>query len=202
MSVVLVTGATGFLGAEAVVRLLQQGHEVAALVRGRDKAEADLRLHRAWWDFPELREAIGPKVRVIVGDVRREQITVDPNDREWLVRNVTHILHTAADLRLNAPQAELDETNVKGTLNLLRLAEEVQKDHGLERFVHTSTAYIAGERSGRIDEDSFDASAVVENNYERSKQKGEAEVRRFTDRLPITILRPGMVVGDSKTGRV
>ncbi|MDD1770712.1 MAG: AMP-binding protein, partial [Methanomassiliicoccales archaeon] len=56
--------------------------------------------------------------------------------------------------------------------------------------------------SGRIDEDSFDASAVVENNYERSKQKGEAEVRRFTDRLPITILRPGMVVGDSKTGRV
>ncbi|HVO77949.1 MAG TPA: AMP-binding protein [Methanomassiliicoccales archaeon] len=200
--VVLVTGATGFLGTEAISRLLEDDCVVAALVRARDKEEAELRLRRAWWDFPELRQAVGKNVKVITGDVKNERICAASDDRDWLVKNVTHILHTAADIRLNGPQEELDATNVKGTLNLLRLAEEVQKDHGLERFAHVSTAYVAGKRSGRVEEDALDENAPVQNNYERSKLRGETEVRRFMDRLPITILRPGMVVGDSRTGRV
>jgi len=202
MSTVIVTGATGFLGTEAIVRLVKKDCTVAALVRGKDEVDAGLRLQRAWWDFPELRGAVGSKIKVMVGDVRREQICAYPADREWLVRNATHILHTAADLRLDAPQAELDETNVKGTLNMLRLAEDIQKDHGLEMFAHVSTAYVAGERVGRVDENEFDPNVAVQNNYERSKLKGEIEVRARMDRLPIMILRPGMVVGDSKTGRI
>ncbi|HVO78291.1 MAG TPA: SDR family oxidoreductase, partial [Methanomassiliicoccales archaeon] len=128
MTTVLVTGATGFLGTETIVRLVRQGCTVAALVRGRDAAEADLRLRRAWWDFPKLRQEIGSKVRIIVGDVRKERVCSDPADREWLVKNVSHFLHTAADLRLDGPQQELDDTNVNGTLHVLRLAEEIQKD--------------------------------------------------------------------------
>ncbi len=202
MSVVLVTGATGFLGSEAIARLVARDCTVAALVRGKDSAEADLRLRRTWWDFPDLREAIGSKVRVVVGDVRSAEVCDDPSDRQWLVRNVTHVLHTAADLRLDAPQDELDQTNVEGTLNVLRLANEANRDHGLEMFAHVSTAYIGPSRSGVVEEEAFDPEAVAQSNYERSKLRGEAEVRRFISELPIIILRPGMVVGDSRTGRI
>ena len=198
-AMVLVTGASGFLGTEASLRLLRKGCAIAALVRAGDREGAELRLRRAWWDHPELAAALGGNVRPVPGDIGKEGLGLKPQDREWLVRNVTHVLHCAADLRLHAPQEELDATNVLGTERVLDLAEEAHRDHGLGMFGHVSTAYLS---RGEVLEEDPPPDLEPENKYERSKLRGERAARGRMGRLPITVLRPGMVVGDSRTGQV
>jgi long-chain acyl-CoA synthetase len=202
MKRVLITGATGFIGTEVAQRLMREECEVIVLVRTRSEEEAELRLRRAWWDFPELRKLIGARVKVIVGDVKEGDLGLDEATYRSLVTSITHVVHSAADLRLNAELEELNLTNVKGTLNVLEIAEKAHADHGLQRFAHVSTAYVAGRKEGKVDEDALGDYDALDNNYERSKHLGEKAVRERAGMLPISIFRPGMVVGDSSTGRV
>ncbi|MDD1743837.1 MAG: AMP-binding protein, partial [Methanomassiliicoccales archaeon] len=183
-------------------RLMSEDCIVLALVRARSKEEAELRLRRAWWDFPELRMVTGSRVQVLQGDVNVKNLGLDEATYSSLANSLTHIVHSAADLRLNASLEELNRTNVEGTSNVLALAERAQADHGLQRFAHVSTAYVAGNKEGTVYEDALGDFESLDNNYERSKHLGEKMVRDHAGKLPISIFRPGMVVGDSLTGRI
>lgn len=198
---VLVTGATGFLGTQIIQKLLKETiYEILVLVRGHNEENALQRLKRAWWEFPELKMAIGSRIHLINGDISQEKLGIESEIYENLVHSVTHIIHSAADLRLNAPLADLRKTNREGTSHVLQLACEIHEDHGLCRFSHVSTAYVAGRGKGLIDEDSLSDEEGFLSNYEKSKYESELEVKNSN--LPISIFRPGMIVGDSKTGYV
>lgn len=202
-TVVLLTGATGFLGAQIARRLIQQGDcTVMALVRAEDPEGARRRLSRAWWDWRELAEAIGPRVQVMCGDVSAPRLGLDPSTYDELAHAVTHIVHSAADLRVNAPIQELRRTNVQGTANLLDFARAVQRAHGLARFSHVSTAYVCGARRGDVPEEALSAEFGFSCAYEFSKYEAEKLVQAAKDELPISVLRPGMIVGDSRTGEI
>ncbi|MEN6574109.1 AMP-binding protein [Methanobacterium aggregans] len=140
------------------------------------------------------------KFQFVRGDISKEKLGLERGLYEDLVGKVTHIIHTAADLRLNAPMEELRKINVQGTLNVLKLGEDAQLNHGIQRFSHVSTAYVAGGRKGHVDENSLTDEYEFLSNYERSKFEGEVEVKKFD--LPVSVFRPGMVVGDSDTGYV
>ena len=79
---VLLTGATGFLGAQVARRLLERtDHQVVALVRAPDAQAASRRLARAWWDWPELAAGIASgRVLAVAGDVRAPGLGLDPAD--------------------------------------------------------------------------------------------------------------------------
>lgn len=199
----LLTGATGFLGAHIVFRLIKEtDHDIIALVRAGDKETAIRRLSRAWWDWPELAHAIGGRVRVIMGNVSEPRLGVSEADYNHLVGTTTHIIHTAADLRLEAPIEELRKANVTGTANVLQLAHEVHRDHGLSRLSHVSTAYVAGGRTGAVAEDSLSDACGFYSKYELSKFEGEQLVQQAKGQLPVSVFRPGQVVGDSQTGAI
>lgn len=199
--VILLTGATGFIGSRVAQRLLDEPEtELIALVRAADSAEAGSRLLRAWWDIPGLEDAIPGKVRAVSGDVRSRWLGMSEDTYAELARKVSVIIHTAADLRIDGSLEDLRETNVQGVRHVLELAREVHGHHGLERLVHVSTAYVAGGRSGVIDEGPPSARFGFLNAYERSKYEGEMLVRAAMEDLPIAIARPSMVVGDSSTG--
>jgi long-chain acyl-CoA synthetase len=202
--VVLLTGATGFLGAQVARRLIAQtDHEVVALVRAPDAVAASRRLARAWWDWPELAAGIaGGRVRAVAGDVRTPGLGLDPVERRGLIRRVTHIVHAAADLRVAAPLEELNRTNLAGVANVLELASAAHHDHGLTRLTHVSTAYVAGLRPDEVPEDDLSGRHGFANGYERSKFEGERLVRAAAPALPVTVARPAMIVGDSRTGAV
>jgi long-chain acyl-CoA synthetase len=196
--VVLVTGATGFLGTQIIKRLLNnQDIRIIILVRGRHVLK---RVSRAWWEYPELIESISERIQVYHGDITKEQLDLSDNDYEYLKKNLTHIIHTAADLRLNAPLEELRRTNVDGTINVLKLAYLINDDHGLKRLSHVSTAYVAGAREGFINEDSLTDEYGFLSNYEKTKFESELQVKNSN--LPVSIFRPGMIVGDSETGYI
>src|SRR5512137_263215 len=151
---VLLTGATGFLGTQIARRLLHETDlTVIALVRAETQAAAH-RLSRAWWDWPELVTVLtqGVRVEVLPGEVSLPRLGLDETTYARLAGRITHIIHTAADLRLEAPLDELRKTNVQGTANMLELARLAQQGHGLERYAHVSTAYVAGGRGGAIPE--------------------------------------------------
>lgn len=198
---VLITGATGFLGTQVIYRLLKETNsQIMVLVRGKDKETALHRLKRAWWEFPELINAIDKRIYLLKGDITRDHLALQDDEYENLIHSLTHIIHTAADLRLNAPLEELRKTNKEGTSNILELANKVHIDHGLDRFSHVSTAYVAGGRKGLIMEDSLSDESGFLSNYEISKYESELLVKNSG--LPISIFRPGMIVGDSKTGYI
>ena len=175
---VLLTGATGFLGAQVARRLLAcTDYTVYALIRAEDAASASHRLSRAWWDWPELAGAIGNRVQVLAGDVTQPRLGLSEDGYAGLVAGLTHIVHTAADLRVNAPIAELRKTNLQGTEHVLELAQAAQADHGLARYAHVSTAYVAGGRSGPVPEDALTDAYGFSCAYEFSKYEGERLVQ-------------------------
>jgi long-chain acyl-CoA synthetase len=213
--VILLTGATGFLGAQVARRLLERTDlDLVALVQAPDQATARRQLLRAWWDFPELAEEVGGaatllagerkagRVLTLAGDVREPRLGLEPATWSGLAGRLTHIIHAAADLRLTAPLAELRPTNVDGVAHVLELARAAHRDHGLARLVHVSTAYVAGLRPGEVGEDDLTDRWGFANAYEHTKYEGERLVRAAQAELPVTVVRPAMVVGDSSTGAI
>lgn len=201
--VVLLTGASGFLGTQVARRLLEaEDLSLIALVGADGPAQATADLSRAWWDWPELVRAIPSRVEALAGDVSQTRLGLSERAYDDLVRRLTHVVHAAADLRVGEPINVLRATNVEGTAHLLALARAVHLHHGLIRFSHISTAYVAGRRHGVICEDALSDAYGFFNAYEQSKFEGERLVAAAQADLPVSILRPGMIVGDSRTGAV
>ncbi len=113
--VVLVTGGTGFLGTQVCLRLIKNTQmDIIAFVRASDHEAARIRLSRAWHDWPELKEQVGKRVRVLSTDISAERFGLTEEEYADLVGRTTHIIHSAADMRLNGPIDELRLTNVGG----------------------------------------------------------------------------------------
>jgi long-chain acyl-CoA synthetase len=201
---VLLTGATGFLGGQIARRLVHEADlTVIALVRAESQPAAARRLSRIWWDWPELSIALSAgRMEVIQGDVSLPHVGLDEASYSRLAKRITHIIHNAADLRFDAPLDELRKTNVNGTANLLELACLAQRDHGLERFAHVSTAYVAGRRSGAIAEADLTGEHGFSCAYEQSKYEAERLVQAAKSELPVSVFRPGMIVGAADTGEI
>jgi nucleoside-diphosphate-sugar epimerase len=89
--------------------------------------------------------------------------------------------------------------NVGGTRTVLELARDATR---LERIVHWSTAMVSGDRRGTFYEEDLDAGQKFHNVYERTKYDAEKLMRAAMRQLPITILRPSIIVGDSRTGEI
>jgi long-chain acyl-CoA synthetase len=201
--VILLTGATGFLGAQVARRILRDtDHAIVALVRARDAEEAKQRLERAWDDWPEAVKAIGGRVEPLPGDVTLPGLGLASESWTALSHRVTHIVHSAAALRFDGALDEMRRSNVQGVAHLLEFAHGVNRHHGLARFAHVSTAYVAGGRTGEVAESDLTNQFGFSNTYEQTKYEGELLVRGAMAAFPVSIFRPGMVVGDSATGEI
>jgi len=201
--VVLLTGATGFLGAQVARRILRDTeHAVVALVRARDGAEARQRLERSWQDWPEAVRHLGGRVEPLAGDLTLPGLGLANEAWTALSHRVTHVIHSAAELRFDGALDEMRRINVQGVAHLLELAHAVNRHHGLTRYAHISTAYVAGSRTGEVAEADLTNEFGFANPYEQTKYEGELLVRGAMASFPVSVFRPGMVVGDSQTGEI
>ena len=200
---VFLTGAAGFLGTQVVRLILEQTERsLIVLTRGRDLSDARLRLERIWWDWPDMVKEIGGRVQVVTGDLSAPRLGLSDPDYEELSGRISHIIHLAADIRLNESLDHLRRVNVEGTRNVLELARVAHRLHGLTRLSYVSTAYVAGGRKGSVSEDALTDRYGFSNHYELSKFEAETLVREAGNEFPVSVFRPGMVVGDSRTGAV
>ncbi len=202
LKTVLLTGANGFIATQVARNLVaDKDVTIIALVRAVNDEAARFKLEREWWDHPELIAALDSRIQAVAADVSLPSFSLNETQYSELIQKITHIIHTAADWRF-IPLEELRKTNVQGTANVVTLAKEVNKHHHLERLSHVSTAYVAGGATGEIPEDQLTDQYGFFTDYEGSKYEGEKLVQQAKTELHISVFRPSMVVGDSKTGAI
>jgi thioester reductase-like protein len=183
------TGFPGFIGRRLVRELLARDKDarVAALVEPRMR---DVALEVAAGIDPE-------RIDVIAGDIGERRLGLGDDEYDRLAAEVGDAYHLAAIYDLSVPLELAQRVNVEGTANVLELLGRAKK---LERFNYVSTAYVAGDRTGVVYEHELSLGQRFKNHYESTKFQAELWVREWMDRVPTTIYRPAIVVGDSRTG--
>jgi thioester reductase-like protein len=191
---VLMTGFPGFIGRRLIERLLDAdpGLEVVCLVEPRFEFRAREEARRLATNGDPA-----PRVTIVTGDITRPDLGLDAGTRADLATRLTDVFHLAAVYDLAVPEPLARRVNVWGTRHVVELCLELPK---LERLVHFSTCYVSGTRTGTIYEDELDAGQRFKNHYESTKHDAEYLVRQAQRRIPATIIRPSIVVGDSRTG--
>jgi thioester reductase-like protein len=197
---VLLTGATGFLGMEVLARVIEQtDQDVIALVRAEDDAAAQARVDELLTTLvAPLQRPHRGRVRALAADLESPNLGLSPVARQRIAAKASAVVHCAASISFTLPLQEARRINVEGTREVVKLALEAQDDGLLERFIHVSTAYVAGDRIGLVSEHDGDVGQGFRNTYERTKLEAEEVVR--DSGLPAAIVRPSVIVGDSATG--
>lgn len=186
---ILITGATGLVGAEVLPRLLRRDREVHVWALVRNPAR--------WEQLAARLGAAAERVSPVVGDLTLPGLGLSRADRLALRRSVGAVVHAAADTCFSRSLPAARAVNTEGTLRLLELASEWPPGH---RVVYVSTAFVAGRLTGRIGEAETPSHRGWVNAYERSKHEAEALVR--ASGLPWVVLRPSTIVWDGGTGGI
>lgn len=173
MGEILVTGATGFTGSALCRRLVADGHQVVAFVRGSSRTD--------------VLEEIG--ARCVVVDLANRQAVL----AAW--GDFKKVFHIAAAYRTeHSTTDEFTKVNVEGTRNLLDAA----KAKGVERFVHCSTVGVQGEIDAPPADEDYRFNPG--DHYQESKLQGELLARRYFDAgLPGVVFRPVGIYGPGDT---
>ncbi|HZQ23706.1 MAG TPA: SDR family oxidoreductase [Terriglobales bacterium] len=200
---IFLTGSTGYIGAHVAANLLQEhGASLNLLVRARDLREAQIRLWQALQmhlEFPRFYEYLQTSVRIFLGDLTAPQFGLDRDTYDRLIHTTDSVLHCAASLNRKSEKSCLN-VNLRGTLEVIQLAQKSHYYHGLRRFSEVSTVAVAGKRSNEIvrEDEAIDWARSDYDPYARTKKFGEHMVRRLLPEVPLTIFRPSIVLGDSR----
>lgn len=197
----VLTGGTGFLGGEVLARLLERDEQpVYVMIRAEDDEGAEQRLNELLASLLGSAEPWSGRAIAVRGDVTQAWLGMSSRRRDWLAERTDRIIHCAASVSFTMPLDEQRQINLHGTRRVVELARLCAQRGGLESFVHVSTAYVAGSQPGAFAEEDLDVGQEFRNPYERTKFEAELLLRERAWGLPIQILRPSIVVGDSATG--
>ena len=188
----LVTGFPAFTARRMIAKLLASAPETRLYVLARDKFAIDAET---------LLDSLpgGERAEVLVGDVCDMDLGLSSTEYRALTKELTWIHHLAGIYFMGIDDDTARRVNIGGTRAVLELARDAAR---LERVVHWSNAMVSGDRHGTVYEEDLDAGQKFHNGYERTKFEAERMVRAAMRQLPITVLRPSIIVGDSKTGEI
>ena len=187
------TGFPGFITEKLVRRLAKSDTQFFLLVQTQfiEKAIRDIEKISAETNTPLENFAL------IEGDITQKNLGISDKDWQTVTAETTDVYHLAAIYDLDVAKDPAFAVNVEGTKNVNEFAKSLPNLH---RYNYISTCYVAGKREGEIAENELEHNAGFRNYYEETKYLAEMEVENLKKDLPITIFRPSVVVGDSKTG--
>ncbi|WP_174735150.1 SDR family oxidoreductase [Mesobacillus harenae] len=138
------------------------------------------------------------RFQIIEGDITQPMLGIEKQVNETLATDLTHVFHLAAIYDLAVPKDIAYRVNVNGTKNV---NDWVLTLNNIQRYTYFSTGYVAGRREGILFENELIKPASFKNFYEETKYEAEVLVEGLKKDVPVTIIRPGIVKGHSKTGQ-
>jgi NAD(P)-dependent dehydrogenase (short-subunit alcohol dehydrogenase family) len=185
-----VTGATGFIGKRLVKSLLaRRGSTVYFLLRHESEGKVAALLD--YWGVGKTRAI------PVFGDLTTKKLGVAAEDIKKLKGRVDHFYHLAAVYDLTADEESQVHANIEGTRNAVEFAKAIDAGH----LHHVSSIAAAGLYEGVFREDMFEEAENLEHPYFMTKHESEKIVRQES-KVPWTVYRPALVVGDSRTGEM
>ena len=190
---IFITGFPGFIATRLLKRLAAERVRFILLVQ-------PALLERAWEEVEHIANETGAarhNFQIIEGDITRDDLGIASAELETTCRETTTLFHLAAIYDLAVERDLALRVNVGGTRNVNNFAKTIRS---LRRYHYVSTCYVAGKRKGLILETELRHDAGFRNHYEETKYAAELEVEALKAELPVTIHRPAVVCGDSRTG--
>ncbi|MBD2245045.1 non-ribosomal peptide synthetase [Nostoc sp. FACHB-888] len=200
---ILLTGATGFVGAFLLYELLQQTHaDIYCLVRAANAEEGKKRIQSCLESYLLWNETFSYRIIPVVGNLSKPLLGLSRQGFQELAELIDVIYHNGAWVHHTSPYSTLKGANVLGTQEVLRLASQVKIKP--VHFISTNGVFSPEGYSGvKIvqEQDNLNDYQVPSGGYTQSKWVAEKLVNIARDRgLPVTIHRIGRVSGHSKTG--
>jgi thioester reductase-like protein len=199
---ILLTGATGFLGAHLLADQLQRHPQLSVfcLVRAEGAGAAKARVRANLQHYGLWREADAARIIGLPGDLARPRLGLDEATAASLTEQLGGILHNGAQLSYVAPYGQLRGANVGGTLAVLELASAAAIPL---QFISSTSVYEAAAYRGQIiaETDALPAWQGIHLGYSQTKWVSEQLVLAAAAQgLPVTVYRPPLVGGHSCTG--
>ncbi|XP_077520154.1 uncharacterized protein LOC144129978 [Amblyomma americanum] len=221
--VVFITGGTGFIGKVLLEKLLRSCpglKRVYLLIRTKRGQEPQERLatilsSQAFERVKQEQPGAIDKVRAVSGDITLPNLGLSASDHETIVKEVSVVFHSAANIKLNDPLRLAVNINLFGTQRVLELCKKIAN---LSALVHVSTTYCNCDNGTEIDEviyqPRFTAEKVIEavertddnsmgaadgllfgmpNTYTLTKRLAESLLRDERGSIPVAIVRPSIV---------
>jgi NAD(P)-dependent dehydrogenase (short-subunit alcohol dehydrogenase family) len=185
-----VTGATGFIGKRLVKKLLER-RDTTVYFLLRPESEGKVPDLLTFW-------GVGPARAIpVYGDLTAGRLGVSADDIKKLKGKVDHMYHLAAVYDLSADAESQAHANIDGTRNAVEFAKAIDAGH----LHHMSSIAAAGMYDGVFREDMFEEAEGLDHPYYMTKHESEKIVREEC-KVPWTVYRPAVVVGDSTTGEM
>jgi thioester reductase-like protein len=187
------TGFPGFIASRLIKRLAAERVRFILLVQSA-------LLKRAREEVEQIANETGAardSFQIVEGDITQGHLGISGAELETARLEATTLFHLAAIYDLAVARDLAMRVNVEGTRNVTSFAKTIRN---LRRYHYVSTCYVAGKRKGLILETELRHDAGFRNHYEETKYAAELEVEALKSELPVTIHRPAVVCGDSRTG--
>lgn len=190
---VFVTGFPGFIAGRLVERLATPDVQFYLLVQPAFVEAAKASIEH----IAESTRTPIENFAIVEGDITQADLGIDAEDLAIIREATTDVFHLAAVYDLAVSKDIAFKVNLEGTRNVNAFVRSLPT---LRRYNYISTCYVAGRRTGHILETELEHDAGFRNHYEETKYLAELEVEKLKGDIPLTIFRPAVVVGDSKTG--
>jgi thioester reductase-like protein len=199
---VLLTGATGFLGAFLLRDILRTTPAtVHCLVRGADEAAAmdRLRANLTWYGL--LAEVDTRRLSIVVGDLAEPRLGLPEKEFDELARTVDVVYHAGATVNWLHPYPSLKAANVLGTEEVLRLAAR-HRTVGVHYVSSTGVfARPSDDGAGLTPDDPTGPPTELASGYRQTKYVAEKIIGLARERgLPVSVYRTDVISGDQRNG--